>query len=64
MLQLGKASRGFMFAHEDIIADRPYSTTVTCSSIKGELYKMGKEDFFSKLTKNERVWRDILADAL
>ena len=50
-----------MFGHEDIVAGRNYTTSVTCQTLSGSLYSISAQEFVSKF--DEETWKIIEAKA-
>ena len=48
-----------MFGEEDVLVERPYTTSVTCMSNTGSCYAMKSSEFFRKLKGNEESWKAI-----
>ena len=53
-----------MIGEEDVLTQRPYSTTITCKSNTGELLSMRSSEFFKKLKPNLDCWKVIVLTAM
>ncbi len=51
---------GQMFGEEDVLAERPYQTTVTCKSNTAECFVIKHDEFFRKLKTNTESWKMII----
>lgn len=51
---------GQMFGDDDLVFERPHSSTVICRSNIGAVYCMRGNEFFKKLRANEDCWKIIL----
>ena len=45
---------------EDVLNERPYTTTVRCVSTTGAVYVIDKTNFFEKCKKDEKNYRKLL----
>jgi len=49
-----------MFGEDDVIFERPYSSTMICRSNFGVLFCMKSAEFYRKLKSNDESWKIIL----
>mmetsp|Transcript_34132 Transcript_34132/g.52413 ORF Transcript_34132/g.52413 Transcript_34132/m.52413 type:complete len:119 (+) Transcript_34132:239-595(+) len=49
-----------MIGQEDVINGRNYSTTLRCLTNNGMLYSIKRDEFISKMQKDDRIWNVIL----
>ena len=50
---------GQMFGEEDAFLERAYSSSVTCKSNTGDVYRIKSDDFFKKMKVNKESWKTI-----
>ena len=60
MAILGQGQR---FGEEDVVNERPYTSTVFCRSDTAVVFCIKKEEFFRKLKQNADCWSVILKHA-
>ena len=53
-----------MFGDEDVLADRPSSTSVFCKSNSGDVFCIKNTEFFRKLKSNAESWKIIVLTAM
>ena len=51
---------GQMFGDDDLVFERPHSSTLICRSNIGIVYCMRASEFFKKLRGNDDCWKAIL----
>lgn len=51
--------KGQIFGHDDVINDRPYTTSVKCVSNNGRLYVISAHEFYFKMKKDDFCWRKL-----
>ena len=56
---LGLLGVGQLFGEEDVIAEREFTTTVTCKSNTGKVYRMRIAEFFRRIKGNDACWKII-----
>ena len=56
MLRCTIVSQGAMFGEVDAIFERPYTMSVRCVSLTGELYAFPAEEFVRRLKSNPASW--------
>ena len=49
-----------MIGEEDVIANRPYSTTVKCVSSVGHVLAINADEFYARFSKDERSWTKFI----
>jgi hypothetical protein len=49
-----------MFGDDDVVQERPYTSTVVCRSNQGTVFCIKSHEFFRKLRSNEECWKIIL----
>jgi len=49
-----------MFGEDDLIHERPYSSTIICRSNVGQVFAIKSNEFFRRLRANEECWKIIL----
>jgi len=55
-ITIALVSRGHIVGQEDVMSNRPYTTTVKCVSGKGVVYCIKAEEFNIRLGKDEKAW--------
>ena len=58
-LKICSASRGQCMGFEDVLNERPYTTTVRCISTTGTVYCINKTNFFEKCKKDEKSYKKL-----
>eukprot|EP00347_Sterkiella_histriomuscorum_P024025 403332565 len=58
--KIAQIGTGQLLGEEDIIAQRNYSTTVTCKSNVGEVYCIKSQEFVKKIKVNPESWKIVI----
>ena len=58
-LKLTLLGAGQMFGEEDVIRERPYTTSVTCKSNTGSVFCWKSTEFFRRMKSNEESWKYV-----
>lgn len=56
-VKLATVSRSHILGHEDVMATRNYTTSVSCQSLKGSVYSINASEFVSRFIKCDRAWK-------
>ena len=63
IIRLARVGRGCVLGHDDVIARRPYSSTIICKSKSGELYWISRIDFEVMMSKNELIQAALIENS-
>ena len=55
-ITIALVSRGHLVGQEDVMSNRPYTTSVKCVSGRGVVYCIKAEEFNIRLCKDEKAW--------
>ena len=51
---------GQIFGQEDVINMREYTTSVKCLSTNASVYCIKSDEFFARLSKDDKTWNQII----